>query len=237
MVTNPTDTPVDIAICCGTMRNFIGMDGSTTSRDWKGDYVPTGASKNRNCYCDGGPVRGIFMTSSGVDEDHPAWGTMALTTPERDNVTFRRSSTPNDWENATLDLWDDLSADGSLTDKAVLADDNPMASLAVKRLIPPRTSSTFTFYLTWHFPNRRNWNETVVIGNYYTERYADVWDVIQREAPRLAHLEEETLRFVRASLVLTVPDVVKEAALFNLSTLRTQTVFRIPSGHLLGWRA
>jgi uncharacterized protein (DUF608 family) len=29
--------------------------------------------------------------------------------------------------------------------------------------------------------------------------------------------------------------VVKEAALFNLSTLRSQTVFRIASGHLLGW--
>ena len=33
----------------------------------------------------------------------------------------------------------------------------------------------------------------------------------------------------------SVPEVVKEAALFNLSTLRPQTVFRIPSGHMLGW--
>jgi hypothetical protein len=31
------------------------------------------------------------------------------------------------------------------------------------------------------------------------------------------------------------PEVVKEAALFNLSTLRSQTVFRVPSGHVLGW--
>jgi non-lysosomal glucosylceramidase len=29
--------------------------------------------------------------------------------------------------------------------------------------------------------------------------------------------------------------VVKEAALFNLSTLRSQTVFRTPDGHLFGW--
>ena len=31
------------------------------------------------------------------------------------------------------------------------------------------------------------------------------------------------------------PAVVKEAALFNVSTLRTQTVFRVPSGHVMGW--
>lgn len=31
------------------------------------------------------------------------------------------------------------------------------------------------------------------------------------------------------------PETVKEAALFNLATLRSQTVFRLPSGHLMGW--
>ncbi|MBR4517292.1 MAG: hypothetical protein IKO60_07855, partial [Bacteroidaceae bacterium] len=31
------------------------------------------------------------------------------------------------------------------------------------------------------------------------------------------------------------PEEVKEAALFNLSALRSQTTFRIPSGHLMGW--
>ena len=29
--------------------------------------------------------------------------------------------------------------------------------------------------------------------------------------------------------------MVKEAALFNLATLRSQTVFRLPSGHMMGW--
>ena len=48
-------------------------------------------------------------------------------------------------------------------------------------------------------------------------------------------LEQETLDFVNAFLSSTIPDVVKEAALFNLSTLRSQTVFRLPDGHLMGW--
>lgn len=51
----------------------------------------------------------------------------------------------------------------------------------------------------------------------------------------MADLEDNTLAFVRALMASTYPEVVKEAALFNLATLRSQTVFRLPSGHLMGW--
>jgi non-lysosomal glucosylceramidase len=233
-VTNTTDQPMDVAVC-GTMRNFIGMDGSKTWRDWKGDLVPTGAKKNVNTYRETSRLKGIFMSSDSVDRNDDAWGTIALTTPDREHVSYRRSSTSNDWENATLDFWDDFSADGVLTDKTELVDDNPMASLAVKKLIPARATEVYTFYLTWHFPNRRDWGGTVIIGNYYTTQYADAWDVVNKEVDRLAGYEKESLTFVKAFLGTTVPDVVKEAALFNLSTLRSQTVFRIPSGQMLGW--
>ena len=40
-VTNTTSQPMEIAIC-GSMRNFIGKDGSKFRTDWKGDYIPTG---------------------------------------------------------------------------------------------------------------------------------------------------------------------------------------------------
>lgn len=51
----------------------------------------------------------------------------------------------------------------------------------------------------------------------------------------MKQLEEETLLFVRSFLNSSYPETVKEAALFNLATLRSQTVFRLPSGHLMGW--
>ncbi len=28
---------------------------------------------------------------------------------------------------------------------------------------------TFTFYPTWHFPNRTTWGGQQIVGNYYTE--------------------------------------------------------------------
>ncbi len=233
-VSNNTNRPMEVAVC-GTMRNFIGMDGSKIRRDWKGDFIPLGAKNNVNAYRENNQLKGIYMTSEGVDKGDPAWGTIALTTPDRDQVSCRRSSTRNDWENATLDFWDDFSEDGSLTDKTELADDNPMASLAVKKLIPANSTQTFTFYITWHFPNRKDWNGEQTVGNYYTTQYADAWNVAEKEAGNLDDYEKQTIRFVHAFLNTSVPDVVKEAALFNLSTLRSQTVFRIADGHMLGW--
>ena len=52
---------------------------------------------------------------------------------------------------------------------------------------------------------------------------------------RLAKLETETLNWVRAFCESDLPEVVKEAALFNTSTLRTQTCFRTPDGRFWGW--
>lgn len=51
----------------------------------------------------------------------------------------------------------------------------------------------------------------------------------------MKELESETFLFVNSLLESDCPEVLKEAALFNLSTLRSQTVFRLPSGHLMGW--
>ncbi len=239
-VTNPTDGPLDVSVC-GTMRNFIGVDGSQIEKDWKGDVIPLGAKKNINAYRADGPVKGIFMTSDGVPADSPAWGTIALATTAGSGVTYRRSSRNNDWENALLDFWDDFSVDGELTDKTELVDDDPMASLAVRKEIPARSSRTFTFLISWNFPNRRAWarfefghgKETV--GNYYSTQYKDAWEAAARTVPRLPDLERETLKFVNALLSSDFPDAAKEAALFNLAVLRSQTVFRLPDGHMFGW--
>jgi uncharacterized protein (DUF608 family) len=240
-VTNNTDAAMEVAVC-GTMRNFVGIDGSKQSKNWKGDLVYQGAKNNQNEYRESPELKGVFMSSTGVDPQDPAWGTIALSTSNRETVTWRRSSTPNDWENSILDFWDDFSADGLLTDKDKLVDDNPMASLAVKKSIPARSTQTFTFYISWHFPNRLDWNNAwsfgyqgKIIGNHYTTVYKDAWGVIAQEAPRLAQLEARSIQFVNAFVKSNLPEVVKEAALFNLSTLRSQTVFRLPSGHLMGW--
>lgn len=239
-VTNTSNAPLIVSVC-GSMRNFIGKDGSKSIKDWKGDYVPIGAKKNTNSYKREGELQGIFMHSDSVNRQDAAWGTIALTTNSTTGVSYRTSSRSNDWENAMLDFWDDFSVDGVLTEKSKLVDDDPLASLAVQKAIAPGQTQTFTFFISWNFPNRAAWasfstkSDQPAVGNYYSTQYADAWDVMVKTLPRLPALEQKTLQFVNAFLKSDYPDVIKEAALFNLATLRSQTVFRIPSGHLMGW--
>jgi uncharacterized protein (DUF608 family) len=110
-----------------------------------------------------------------------------------------------------------------------------MASLAAKKSIPAKATETFTFYITWHFPNRQSWDGKEWVGNHYTTVYSDAWDVLDKETAKIPALEKKTIEFVRAFLSSDFPDEVKESALFTLAHLRSQTVFRIPSGHLMGW--
>jgi non-lysosomal glucosylceramidase len=150
-VTNLTDQPIEVAIS-GNMRNFIGADGSKYRIDWKGDRIPEGAKNNRNTYRESGNIKGIFMYSEGVDENDPAWGTIALTTNSDGDITFRRSSVRNNWGRAILDFWDDFSADGELTDKEQPAENDPMASLAVKKILKAGETQSFPVLHHLEFP-------------------------------------------------------------------------------------
>jgi hypothetical protein len=53
--------------------------------------------------------------------------------------------------------------------------------------------------------------------------------------PRLGELEGRTRLFLETFCASDLSPVVKEAALFNLSTLGTQTFFRTADGNPFGW--
>jgi len=238
VLTNKTDKAVTASVC-GSLPNFIGMDGSGNTKDWKGDLVAVGGKANRNEFRERPNVRGIFMHSEGVAQRAEQWGTIALTTTADAGVSHRTAWIQQRWGSSLLDFWDDFSADGTLQERDAVEEETPMASLAVSVELPPNATKAVTFLLTWHFPNRQTWtpngNEQDRIGNYYTTQYSDAWDVAEKLVPQLAGLEEKTVRFVRTFCASDLPDVVKEAALFNVSTLRTQTCFRTEDGRFYGW--
>ena len=136
-VTNTGGRPMDVAVC-GTMRNFIGRDGHNGM---------AGAKQNRNQFRETDGFKGIYFYSEGVDREDPAWGTMALTTYDEGQISHRTCSRPNTWHNALLNFWDDFSADGELTEREWPLENDPMASLAVKRRIAPGKTETFVFFL------------------------------------------------------------------------------------------
>ncbi|GAB1308884.1 non-lysosomal glucosylceramidase [Urechidicola sp. KH5] len=234
-VTNTSNEEIEVSIS-GNIRNFIGKDGSRHTSDWKGDFIPIGAEDNKNEFRTTEVIKGIYMYSEGVDKNDAAWGTMAISTPNQKDatITYRTSSTKNEWYNSTLNFWDDFSSNGLLIEKDKQYDKDPLASLAVHKILSAGETKIFNFYLTWHFPNRYAWSKEK-LQNYYTTKYNNAWDVIEKEISNLPELTNNTIAFTNSFVQSSYPEVVKEAALFNLSTLRSQTVFRTADGKMFGW--
>ena len=111
-----------------------------------------------------------------------------------------------------------------------------------RSISPPARRARPLFLLAWHFPNRTSWTPKSDppgpedwVGNHYATQFADAWDVAEKTLPRLPDLHRRTVAFVSAFAGSDLPAEVKEAALFNLSTLRTQTCFRTADGRFYGW--
>ncbi|MEN6643111.1 MAG: GH116 family glycosyl-hydrolase [Armatimonadia bacterium] len=236
VVTNPTKKALSVALC-GTVPNLIGADGSSG--------VPV---RNRNSFRKGGGLQGIFMSSEGVCTEGPQWGTMALSLMGEKGVTYREVWHQEGWNTDLLHFWDDFSADGKLDNVPAMPQENNFlrGSLATQFELAPGETRTVTFLLTWHFPNRLTWSPKPApegkccdpsdwIGNYYTTKSKDAWDAAVKVAKALPELERRTVGFVRAFCDSDLPGVVKEAALFNLSTLRSETCFRTPDGRFYAW--
>lgn len=231
---NPGPEAVAAAIC-GSLPNFVGTDG-------RGGR----ALRNRNTWRRGDSgLTGLLLASEGLDPADERWGTLVLAVLA-DGVTAVSGRTrwaELSWGDALLHFWDDFSADGALEEPEVgTPGDAPMASLSASVTVPAHAEVALTFLLTWHFPNRQTWSPSDSgpaaanrVGNYYTTQDADAWAVATRTARLLPALERETVAFVSAFCGTDLPAPIKEAALYNLSTLRSQTCFRTEDGRFYGF--
>lgn len=221
-LSNTSDKEIIFSIC-GSVQNFIGEDG-TEGR----------AIKNKNFFREDPNMRGIIFTSDGVDEDSEQWGEMALICPMEGDLSYRTNWLPEHWGRSILDFWDDFSDDGIVEERIDNTSQKPMASLAIKNTLPPNSSSTVRFFITWYFPNRKAWSEEIMT-NYYATKYSGAWDIASKTIAKLENLEDKTIEFVQALCESNLPASVLEAALFNISTLRTQTCFRLSDGNFFAW--
>ncbi len=208
---------------CGSMQNFIGEDGSNGKADG-----------NKNSFREEQDIRGIFFLSDGVDKNADQWGDMSLVTTSKTNVSYRTAWLPERWGTSILDFWDDLSMDGKLENRKDELSNKPMASLAISDILPPIGKKKIRFLITWYFPNRTAWS-TKPLRNFYSTKYDSSWDVALKMVPKLQDLENKTIEFVESLCSSKLPDEVKEAALFNISTLRTQTCFRLSDSNFYVW--
>jgi non-lysosomal glucosylceramidase len=235
---NQTDQPLMVSVC-GSLSNFTGYDPMN----------PTATHANINQYRKAKHLQGILMMPGDKNEKSESYGSLALVTTAQEGVSYKTYWEDRGWGSALLFFWEDFHADGILEESSLQNGKKiPRGSLAVKIDLPPHETRSVTFLICWHFPNRYTWTPSSSdegcnqsscdknwIGNFYTTQYKDAWDVAEKVIPQLQTLEDQTLDFINIFCNSSLPDVVKEAALFNLSTLRSQTCFRIPDGKFFGW--
>ena len=218
-VKNKTDKNMEVSVS-GSILNVIDHDGATD---------------NKNIYKEENGIKGIFMYNEKENSKKRTWGTMSLTTPERSGISYQTSMSVPKSPRDMFAFWKDFSTDGILSEKEYEVGDMHRASLAVKKNLVPGETKEFQFFITWHFPNRLDWDSRELVGNYYTTQYNNAWDVVTKTHSRAAELEKKTVDFVHAFIETDLPDVIKEAALFNMSTLRTETCFRTSDGMIYSW--
>ncbi|WP_372774759.1 GH116 family glycosyl-hydrolase [Mangrovibacterium sp.] len=230
VVYNKTNEAIEATVC-GAIPNFIGTDG------WGGS-----SEGNKNTFRKESNFTGIFMENENKDTLSGKWGTMALVTPETAGISYRSQWDPKlGWNGSLINFWDDINDDGMLQEQTGDYTGNKPATLAVKASIPPNGSKEFVFVLTWNFPIRLAWEaqpnygEHTPIKNHYATVYTDAWQVAKDLIPNLQPLEKRTVEFVEAFVNTDVPQVLKEAALFNIANLRSQTVFLDEDGYAFGW--
>ncbi len=231
-VTNPGSSSVKVGIAF-SIDNPVAATPATSKSDTR-----------LNEYRTGQQVEGLLMSNPSLSSDDPMQGSFVLAAMpgEKTNVTNWRGWPKEAWWTAPLLYWDEFSKHGQLGTEPNPR--NAVGALCQQRTIPAGQSGTITFLLAWHFPNRTpewcGWSappgkENTVIGNYYATRFKDAWEAAQYTATHLPQLESRTRAFADAFRESTVPDVVKEAASANLSTLASTTCFRTADGEFHGF--
>ena len=251
VLVNPTGQPVQASVA-GSLYNFVGYDSSGRRGQWSskpaepGQLLGGNVNELRRATTKGLSLLGLLMRSQRVAPRTPQDGTMSLVAVGGE-ATWRRSWGSRHWNRHILRFWDDFSEDGCLDDPADARPspegEGQIGSLSVGATVPPQGRVAITFLISWHFPHRTaagcGWDtldaEGGWVGNYYAARYADAWDVAVHMAPQLEKLETDSLDFARAMADASLPLSVKEAALNNLSTLRSQTCFRTADGRFFAF--
>jgi non-lysosomal glucosylceramidase len=200
-----------------------------------------------------GDIAGYLVSDEAVDPADEDWGTIAAAVLGEGSWVGPTWGLGK-WNQGLLHMWRGFTEHGqALPGTFAAGSDEPAitfgsaiaGTLGARRVLGPHEAAEVVFLIGWHFPNRRAWawgrrgpggaSGPETVGNFYAKHFADAWDVVKTQAQHLPAFREITERFAGAFWESDLSPAVKEAALFNLSTLRSQTFFRDADGHPLGW--
>ncbi|XID93912.1 GH116 family glycosyl-hydrolase [Paenibacillaceae bacterium WGS1546] len=256
-VKNSTDKKVDVTVV-GTLPNASGFEGYDVIDNLKL------VDKVKNEWRDQGKIKGLYYQPESLDSSHIRYGNMAFMTTD-ENVTYKTEWFDGEWVDGIQDFWDDFTSDGRLEpvsttdtigcefaqfhDYSFLVRKEKVGSMGIYKTLEPGEEKTFEFIISWYFPNRVSaWIEFdddienfkqgkyPSIKNYYATQFNDAWDAGRYLLENLERLEKHSRDFHRAMFrETTLPGYVIDAITSNITTLRSNTCFRIEDGTFLGY--
>lgn len=245
-LTNRSDATASATIA-GSMLNPAVYSGT----DDFGNLRSYAHGETRNVWRDDDQARGVFYEGPAVPETDLCYGNAALVTIAP-AVTAKPEWLRGGWYDTLREFWDDLDADGRLTelDRTQVAP-RGMVGPEVVHIVPgsagvpvelaPGESKTVTFILSWYFPNRVNgWDHAAptqapTARVRYSGRFADAWEVARYAAQNLKRLKATTEAFRDALFESSLPPAVIDAVSGTMAVVRSNTCFWLENGRFYGW--
>lgn len=225
-----------------SLANAVGFEGYNI---WGRMEIPV---PGKNSYRREGDKGGLFYTAPGLEEDHLTQGSMSLISPD-EGLFYKEEWLNSGWWDGLQDFWDDLAEDGRLEVRSqppppgnedTREENLKIGSLGSMKVLQPGQEETFTFLLSWYFPNRPatwgNCREGVgMVRNYYARLFENAWEVGRYLMDNLEWLEGRSSEFSRALYSSTLPEYVLQAVANNITVIRSTTCFRIDDGTFFAW--
>ena len=193
-------------------------------------------------------MRGVWSRSKDDSPVDSTVGEVALMVPaSAGDVSVAETIVDHGWRAKMGPYWKRFVATGQAEDVAdpLFTERIPAVAVAVSLTLEANETRRVPFFVGWRFPHREAWPDGKSkpgpfaaerdVGNHYAKVHPSAPVAVRALMDRQEELEAKTVDFVRGILASSAPDVVKEAALFNLSTFRTETCFRTADGHFYGW--
>jgi len=255
-IKNTSDTPLKVSIA-GSFANLCNLVGANVFMN------PIYDGQGINKYVERGSHRGIQFLPGGKKESDIDYFEMSFLTTENQGVSYLDDWNEGAWWDGLQDFWNDFTQDGDLSPGRTLQGKGnilhksqvSVASLCVKKEIPPGESADFEFIISWYRPNRvHSWykddastkaccapgsdcysTETAeIIRNYYA-KFGRALESAAYLIDNLPRLEEESHRFANALMSSTLPEYVLDAVSSNITVIRSTTCFRVEDGTFFAW--
>ncbi len=204
---------------------------------------PYKVSHNESTMING--IKALTLSNGEVEKDNVDFGELTVAT-DCEKSCVQTYWYRGNWSQNILSFWNDFSANKSLPDRIYDNDgtnDTDTGTLIAEVKARPGEVKKVKFALSWNMPNCYNyWSEykdesgkDIQWKNYYATVFENSKASAIYSLKNWDNLYERTEKFKNTLYSSSLPEVMKEAAVANLSVLKSPTVLRLEDGSFYGW--